>query len=535
VIRRALVTAACVVITACGGGGGGDGGGITPPPPPVINRSEAARFLRQATFGPTAAEIDRVVQVGYDRWLDQQFAAPPSLHTPALKALGRPSTQEDRRDEWARLAVRGNDQLRQRVAFALSQILVVSERSALGTFPTALTTYYDVLVRNAFGNYRTLLEEVTLNPGMGVYLSMLGNQKPDVARNIRPDENYARELMQLFTIGLVELNADGTVRRDAQGLPIPTYDQAAIESFSHVYTGWMFGGSAQFWLPSFDFEQPMQPFEAFHDQGPKALLRGATLPAGQTARQDLAGALDNLFAHPNVGPFISRQLIQRLVSSNPSPAYVGRVAARFANNGAGVRGDLQAVVRAILTDTEARQPPAGAAGKLEEPLVRVMALWRAFDARSTSGRYPILGIDYLVEQSPLGSPSVFNFYRPDFAPPGEMRTLGLVAPEMEITTETTSANLANVLAFSIYANNSSATNLAPETVYIDISTEVALAADAPRLVDQVANKLVGGGISTELRNEVIAMVERIPAAAGSGRAAEAIHDIVTAPEYAVLK
>jgi uncharacterized protein (DUF1800 family) len=297
----------------------------------------------------------------------------------------------------------------------------------------------------------------------------------------------------------------------------------------------MFGGSAQFWLPSFDFEQPMQPFDAFHDMGPKALLRGATLPAGQAARQDLAGALDNLFAHPNVGPFISRQLIQRLVSSNPSPAYVGRVAARFADNGAGVRGDLQAVVRAILTDTEARQPPASAAGKLEEPLIRIMALWRAFDARSGSGRYPILGIDYLIEQSPLRSPSVFNFYRPDFAPPGEMRTLGLVAPEMEITTETTSANLANVLAFSTFANNSTATGLAPEAVYIDITSEVALAADAPRLVDQVASKLTGGGISAELRTEVIAMVERIPAAAGGGRAAEAIHDIVISPEYAVLK
>jgi len=264
-IRRALVATACLVITACGGSGGGSGGGVTPPPPPVITKAQAARFLRQATFGPTAAEIDRVVQLGYDSWLDQQFAAPPSLHTPSLKALGRAPTQVDRLDEWSRLAVRGNDQLRQRVAFALSQILVVSERSALGTFPTALTTYYDVLVRNAFGNYRTLMEEVTLNPGMGVYLSMLGNQKPDVARNIRPDENYARELMQLFTIGLVELNADGTVRRDAQGQPIPTYDQAVIENFAHVYTGWMFGGSAQFWLPSFDFEQPMQPFDAFHD------------------------------------------------------------------------------------------------------------------------------------------------------------------------------------------------------------------------------------------------------------------------------
>jgi uncharacterized protein (DUF1800 family) len=537
-MRRGAFASLCVaaLLTACGGGGGAAGGGGSSggTPPPAIARAEAATFLRQASFGPTRADIDRVIASGYAAWIDQQLTQPASLQAPALRALGRAPTQEDRLDLWFRHAVQGPDQLRLRVAFALSQILVVSERSALNQFPIALAVYYDILNQNAFGNFRELLEQVTLSPAMGVYLSHLGNQRPNVALNIRPDENYAREVMQLFTIGLVELESDGRIRRDAQGQPIPTYDQTAIENFARVFTGWMFAGSASFAQPSFNFNDPMQPFEAFHDAGAKTLLRGTSLPANQSARADLEAALDNLFQHPNVGPFIARQLIQRLTSSNPSPAYVARVAASFNDNGRGVRGDLGAVVRTILLDDAARRPAADAPGKLTEPLLRLTALWRGFDGRSASGRYRLNNADVLVGQGPLRSPSVFNFYRPDYAPPGEMRAAGLVAPEMEIANEASLAYMATLLAFGTFAANANA-NPAPDDIVIDTREEELLAGNAAQLVDRVADELAGGAISATLRNEAISMVERLPASAAAARVAEAIHAVVTAPEYVVVR
>lgn len=535
-MRGAAVASLAALLVACGGGGGSSGGVAPPTPPPVtITRADAAAFLRQASFGPSSSEVDRVIGQGYSGWIDQQIALSPSLQAPALRALPAPATQDDRVDLWFRHAVQGPDQLRLRVAFALSQILVVSERSGLSQFPVALAVYYDMLTQNAFGNFRELMEQVALSPAMGIYLSHLGNQKPNLALNIRPDENFAREMLQLFTLGLVELNPDGAVRRDAQNQPIPTYDQAVIENFARIYTGWMFSGSPSFGQPSFNFDQPMQAFEAFHDTGPKTLLRGTALPAGQTARADLEAALDNLFAHPNVAPFIAIQLIQRLTVSNPSPAYVGRVAARFENNGSGARGDLAAVVRAILLDAEARSPAADGPGKLIEPLMRLTALWRAFNGRASSGRYRLNNADLLVGQGPLRSPSVFNFYRPDYAPPGEMRTAGLVAPEMEIANEATVAYMANLLAFATFAGNSATVNPGPDDILIDITSEQQLAGNAAQLVDRVADKLLGGAISAALRGEAIAMAERSPASASVGRVAEVIHTIVTSPEYVVQR
>ena len=360
--------------------------------------SESAQFLNQTTFGATEAEVQRVVSMGFEAWIDAEMAKPPSLQLPHLRALPPPQfpfqLQPDRADIWFRNVVNGDDQLRQRVAFALSEILVVSELGALVSLPFSLADYYDVLTRNAFGNYRDLMEEVTLHPSMGVYLSMLGNEKPDAALNIRPDENYARELMQLFTIGLVELNNDGSIVLDGQGQPVPTYDQAVIEGFAHVFTGWNYAGFADFNLafPTADNQtQPMQLYADFHDVGAKLLLGGTTLPAGQTGEQDLADALDNVFNHPNVGPFIALRLIQRLVTSNPSPDYVARVASAFNDNGLGERGDLAAVVKAILLDPDAR--PAlrmELDGKIKEPLLRITQLWRAYGAQSQSGGYRLL-------------------------------------------------------------------------------------------------------------------------------------------------
>ena len=405
--------------------------------------AKAFQFLNQATLGATEAEAQRVINLGLEAWIDDQMQKPASLQLPHLRSLPPPmfpaQLQVDRVDIWFRNAINGEDQLRQRVAFALSEILVVSQIGALDDAPFSLGDFYDQLSQHAFGNYRDLMQVVTLHPSMGVYLSMLGNEKPNPALNIRPDENYARELMQLFTIGLVELNPDGSPRLDAQNQEIATYDQAIIEGFAHVNTGWHYAGAPSFqsaFRNAFNQTMPMQLYPDFHDTGPKTILNGVTIPAGQTGDQDLAMALDNVFNHPNVGPFFSYRLIQRLVTSNPSPGYTQRVAAVFDNNGVGIRGDLGAVVRAILLDDEARpELPMEIDGKLKEPLLRLTQLWRAYDALSQSGAFPLIASSAIFGQGPLQSPSVFNFFSPFFAPTGEIRNSGLVAPELEIATE----------------------------------------------------------------------------------------------------
>jgi uncharacterized protein (DUF1800 family) len=538
IVRRcghAFAAATLLLLAACGGGGGGSGGG-TPPQPTNITRAEAQRFLTQATYGPTEADIQRVRDIGYEAWIDEQLALPATRQLDYMNTLPQPNTQADRLDAWFQSALEGRDQLRSRMAFALSEIWVVSEVSALSEFPQALAWYYDLLADNAFSNYRDLMERVTLSPQMGIYLSMLGNEKPDTARNIRPDENYARELMQLFTIGLVELDPDGTVRRDVGGVPLPTYDQETIEGFAHVFTGWTFGGSPQFFQPSFDWLRPMQAFEAFHDTGAKRLLNGVTIPAGGTAQADLDAALDNIFAHDNVPPFVSKQLIQRFVTANPSPAYVERVARVFADNGRGVRGDLGAVIKAILLDAEARQAPTSEnAGKLKEPLLRLTQLWRAYGASATNGRYQVEGLGFLLGQAPLQSPSVFNFFRPDYAPPGEIAAAGLVSPEMQITNDLTTALTTNIMTVAVFVWNRFDTNLPADAVAIDFGGDVSAASDPAGLVTRVADRLLGGTISTELRREAEALAAQYPAGQENLRVLEVTHLIVTSTEYAVLR
>jgi uncharacterized protein (DUF1800 family) len=540
-LRNLLLLGAAFALTACGGSSGGSGGGSgQPPPPAVISKADAFQFLNQASFGATETEATRLQEIGYEAWIDEQLALPASLQLPFIQSLPPPQfpfqLQEDRVDIWFRHALGAPDQLRQRVAFALSEIMVVSQLGALNNAPFALADYYDLLARNAFGNFRTLIEEVTLHPAMGVYLSMLGNQKPNPALNIRPDENYARELMQLFTIGLVELAPDGTVRRDGRGDPIPTYDQAVIEGFAHVFTGWHFAGA-----PSFDRArptpqnqvQPMQLYPDFHDTGPKQLLNGEVLPANQSGEQDLAAALDNIFAHPNVGPFIAMRLIERLVTSNPSPGYVARVAAAFDDNGAGVRGDLAAVIRAILLDPEARPDPRmDTDGKLKEPLLRLTQLWRAYDGAAANGSYAIPGAYILYGQGPLQSPSVFNFFSPFYAPPGEIKDRGLVAPELQIATEYQNTLLTNLFALYTFVNNRQNPSLRPDQVAIDLGEELAVAGDADALIDLVDGKLLGGEMSPALRSEIEGMLGLIPPTEGLARAAETVYLTVTSPEYA---
>lgn len=543
VLLLALGLAACGGGDAGGGAGGGSGSGALPPPsPPPVSQAEAFRLLNQATFGATESEAERVRALGVEVWIDQQIAEPASLQLPHLLEVTSNNPllgfryQGDRVDVWFRNSVNGPDQLRQRVAFALSQIMVVSQQGVLVIAPWALADYYDTLAEHAFGNFRELMEAVTLHPAMGTYLSMRGNRRPDPERNIRPDENYARELMQLFTIGLVELEPDGTVRTDSSGQPMPTYDQAVVEGFAHVFTGWNLAGLANFETPRptiANQTQPMQHYPEFHDTGAKQLLNGVVLSAGQGGEQDLAAALDNIFEHPNVGPFIARALIQRLVTSNPSPAYLARVAGRFDDNGAGVRGDLAAVVRAILLDPEARPAtPTDTTGKLKEPLLRVTQLWRAYDGASASGRFPMEFSSIMFGQGPLQSPSVFNFFSPDYAPPGEIATRGLVAPELQIATEFQNTFITNIMASYTFVQNSANPELEPDQVAIDITEELALADDIDALIDRAADKLLGGEISPTLRSEIAGMLARIPAAEPVARVAETLYFIVTSPEYA---
>src|SRR5581483_6023648 len=332
---------------------------FTPPPdPPALpggppTARDAARFLAQATFGPKMSEITALQSKGFDAWMNEQFALPVTAHVPYLEAVeaaaGDNFYQTQMMESFWKQSVTGQDQLRQRVSFALIEILVVSFNSNLDSDQYAIASYVDTLNKDAFGNFRQLLEDVTLHPAMGRYLDHLQNDKEDPATGRNPNENYAREILQLFTIGLYKLHPDGSLMLDANGLPIPTYDQTVVEGFAHVFTGWSYG-----WFPVTEnnwkwpsvwknghafWVVPMQLWPDHHSTSTKKLLNGVTLPAGQTAQKDLKDALDNIFNHPNVGPFIARQLIQRLVTSNPSPGYVYRVAQKFNNNGGGVRGD----------------------------------------------------------------------------------------------------------------------------------------------------------------------------------------------------
>ena len=542
-MNRPLSILASLMLGLAGCGGGGGGGSTPPPPPPPpppVTKAEAYQVLNQASFGATEAEADSVIAMRPEEWVNDQMQKAVSLQLPHLQAVPPPQfpfeLHADRVDIWFRNSLYGEDQLRQRVTFALSEIMVVSQLGALGNLPFALADYYDVLAKNAFGNYRDLLEEVTLHPAMGVYLSMLGNEKPDPVNNIRPDENYAREVMQLFSIGLVELNIDGTEKLDNQGQPIPTYSQEIIEGFAHVYTGWTFAGAPSFRQArptQFNQVIPMQLYPGFHDTEAKTLLDGVVLPAGQTGEQDLAGALDNIFNHPNVGPFISIRLIQRLVTSNPSPGYVRRVAEVFNNNGSGVRGDLGAVVKAILLDDEAHPSMAMEIdGKVKEPLLRLTQLWKAYNATSNSGRFPLNAAYILFGQGPLQSPSVFNFFSPFYAPPGEIRNSSLVAPELELATEYLNTQFTNIMLLQCFSLNSLSPDLQDDDVFINFEEEIAVAGDVDALIDMVAGKLLAGQISDTLRQEIAGMVALLPESEPALRAAETIYFVVTSPEFA---
>lgn len=451
--------------------------------PNYSSAKDAARFLAQTTFGATAKEIDRVISMGKSAWLDEQFAKPQTKHLALLdkrfEQIGFvvEPVQDDneegylrdlqRSDIWWEVALWGDDQLRQRVAYSLSQILVISNVSdVLYNDTRGIANYQDILAQHAFGNYRDLLKAVTLNPMMGEYLSMVRNEKADPNRNIRPDENYAREIMQLFSIGLVQLNLDGSIQLDAQNNPIPTYDQTTVKELARVFTGWNMATINHWWEWTESGASeilPMKPFNNYHDFGAKVLFGDQHIAADKTPEQDVDAALDILFAHPNVAPFISKQLIQRLITSNPTPAYVARVAAVFNDNGQGVKGDMRAVVRAIVMDDEAQngyQTAPNTFGKLREPILKTAHLWRAFkgtgtptklaNGKVTPPRIRFLGSNRLMGQRPFGSNSVFNFYRPDYQHPGELKNANMNSPEFQILTESMIMSKTSTLSNAIF-------------------------------------------------------------------------------------
>lgn len=463
----------------------------------------AARLLDQATFGPTLNDIQHVQQVGLDGYLTEQFAAAPTIEPdiatppPAVCATNTILCQQS---EWWRAALTGNDQLRQRVAFAFAEIFVISTNSV---HAESAIPFQNMLVKDAFGNFSTLLQDMTLSTGMGAYLNMLNSAKP--ASGQIANENYAREAMQLFTIGLYELNQDGTPQLDGSGNRIPSYTQAQVQAFARAYTGWTYatatGGSpTTFPNNAMNFDAPMALVAAQHDTTAKTLLNGTVLPAGQTGTQDLAGALGNLFAHRNLGPFLCRQLIQHLVASNPSPAYVSRVAAVFADNGSGVRGDLKAVVRAILMDTEARAgdtDPTFEGGHLREPILYLTGVMRGLSFVNTdpTGYYGTLS-NYTAPlgQKPYAAGSVFNFFPPDYAIPGTTAT----APEFSIE-NTASTMLRLTLANSLVYNSISGFKL-------DLSAASALglmAANPGNLVDSLGVIFMHGQMPAGMRSAIV--------------------------------
>jgi len=579
------LTLLATLLVACGGGGGSSSGGDTTPPPAVVEkpatRAEAARFLTQASFGPTDADIAHVMDIGYAAWIDEQLALPaPALshraHWEARNAEiaaatpGSTAGQDQVFESFWKQAVTGPDQLRQRTAFALSQIFVISMVDGnVGNDPRAVAAWLDMLSTQGTGSYRALLEWVSRHPMMGYYLSHLRNQKANAATGRVPDENYAREVMQLFSIGLVELNDDGTARTGSSGAAIETYTPADISGLAKVFTGFSFacpdwpdnncffsGSNNGVSDPDRGFKS-MLGYPQYHSTEAKTFL-GTTIAAQATSAPDasLATALDTIAAHANVGPFIGRQLIQRFVTSNPSPVYVSAVARAFANNGSGVRGDMKAVVKAVLMNPEARGV-SDTSGKVREPVLRLSAYLRAFPHSSDTGYWRVGNTDNpgtSLGQTPLRAPSVFNFYRPGYVAPGtQSGARNLAAPELQLASETTAAGFVNAMRDNISAGVG-ATNTTVNgvvrnrrDVQPDFTAELALASDVPALVARVADRLTYGNLGAAAQADIVTAVSTIaiPAATGSNQAAiataqrnrvnAAVLLVIASPEFQVQK
>lgn len=501
--------------------------------PVTTSVAVAARLLDQATFGPTLNDIQHVQSVGINGYLTEQFNTAPTLLpalslTPAAICTATNLTPCEQ-SEWWQVATTGPDQLRQRVAFALAEMFVVSTNSVNAQ---SVVTYQNMLATDAFSNFSTILNDVALSTAMGGYLNMLHSNRPGNGQIA--NENFSREEMQLFTIGLVMLNQDATEQLDSSSKPIPAYTEAQVQAFARAYTGWTYatatgGIPAKFPNYTANYAVPMVAVESAHDTTAKVLLNGTTLPAGGSSAQDLSGALTNLFNHPNVGPFVCRQLIQHLVSSNPSGAYVSRVAAVFANNGKGVRGDMQAVVRAILKDQEARAGDSNEnteGGHLREGILTVTNAVRGLGFVNTSavGDYSALSnYSASLNERPYASASVFNFFPPDYVIPGST----INAPEFG-QENTATAMLRLTLVDNIVYNR-----INGFTVDLSKTSGLGLTAANPaNLVDSLGIVLMHGQMPTSMRT---AMINHITTLTDYGqRVRVAAYLILTSPQYKVL-
>jgi uncharacterized protein (DUF1800 family) len=523
----------------------------------LVSTEDAARFLDQATFGATDSDIHHLSLIGYQAWLNEQFNAPQTAETPlveqALTVNNPPCAAADVKcnaalfnqnnaDEiyvqnlfWQQ-SLTAKDQLRQRVRYALEEMLVISGfQPSVENMPRGEAHYNDVVGADTFGNFRKLLEDVTLNPMMGQYLNMLGNDKGNATTD--PDENYAREVMQLFTIGLYQLNDDGSVKLDSKGQPLPTFSNTDVKGLAKVFTGfsWKVPGNntGAGWYncclyvgPGYGEDLlPMTAYPDHHSTQQKDFL-GVTIPESATpdAAGDLKIALDTLFNHPNVPAFVSRQLIQHLVTSNPSKQYVSRIAAVFKDNGAGVRGDLAAVISAILLDPEARDVAGDSNnpqyGKVREALIRYTEWARAFTAQSRNGGYyigttedPIWGLG----QMPLRSPTVFNWFSPRFVPPGtSIEQAGLVAPEMQMTNVSTVVGYLNYMQDAIGGDASQGAD-----IFSSYAAEMRLAATPDQLLDRINLLLMAGQMDSTTRSQILAAVSAISIPSGDRKAINA--------------
>ena len=549
--------------------------GFDVPADAPANANEAARFLTQATFGPTPADIARVTALGYDAWIEEQLGKTPTFGAPFVEQVVNARTaasqsvgQRQRINRWYWQAAYAPDQLRQRMAWALSQIFVISDQnSAISGYVVPMTGYYDMLTADAFGSYRTLLGDVTWHPMMARYLSSFRNQKPGATTS--PDENYAREVMQLFSIGLVLRAMDFSPILD-NGVEIPTYDQTTITHTAKVFTGFTWSDAPtnppNFYGGGLTFAAQNAPMSCFgtelfpatgtgsnnmrHDitgddgttATSKTVVGGVTIPPNQTCAQDVGDMLDILAAHPNVPPFISRQLIQRFVTSNPTPAYIGRVAQVMDAPGANL-GD---VVKAILLDPEARIPPSLAGGdsygKLREPILRLTAMWRAFNAQpqapDTYGEIQMTAGSTQTSafgQGPLESPTVFNFYQPDYQEPGPFADNDRYSPELQIVSEASVYSAANA-----YYNFSARAYLGmtsppADRPLVDLSALTANANNPAAMVATIDSKLLYGTMSPNMRATLTSMVSNLSGASAGEKAWSLLYLTLMSPEFATQR
>jgi uncharacterized protein (DUF1800 family) len=519
---------------------------------------EQIRFILQAQFGATPADLTSVRNLGYSAWLDRQFNAPASEG--GYDWMVSSGNTDPFKGEfffpqfadfmiWKQL-ISSPDQVRMRMALALSEMFVVSTNALDAFWPGSfMGAYWDVLTKNAFGNFRNLLEDVTLNPAMGRYLNMKGSLKEDAATGRLPDENYAREIMQLFTIGLNQLNLDGTPKLDAQGKKLDSYTQSDVSNLARVFTGYDYDYTDVTYTNTrfepYPIPSPQNArnrMKLFPDKHSKlsATFLGVTVPANTPGLAALKIALDTLFNHPNVGPFFAKQMIQRLVTSNPSPAYVQRVATAFNNNGAGVRGDMKAFWKALLLDVEARMlSTAPSAGKVREPMVRAVQWARTFGGTSVDGKWELYqqdSSDYGLAHSPLRSPSVFNFYRPGYVPPKTaIAAAGLVAPEFQIHNESSTVSYLNYLSDWV------GDKFGYGAIVPNYSALLPIAADVAKLVDWVNLYLTANQLSANTVKLINESVASLPVTASSPdptklqRVYAAVLLVMACPEYIVQK